>query len=401
LLKLAFIRIFYSMNIKPAVYFLTIISFLSLSGVLLQGTPAYPQVGESVEEIPYEVVNPEGIPKWRTIKNINGKLYAYIVFLYMDNQHFINQIQEGTIPNNVIPTDEFKLRVYNNYLQSVKGSSVFQIASVMLDLYSNQSHFLPKDIEEIEHSLEGKNIVLKIILNDSKPSSMKNQPKMSLSNTERPSLGYCIYGRKTLIKIKHPLFETNEKIYNIQPFIYYDEFATSNSTFYFDMIYINPEEVDTDYAIARNVLQNKPIERSLMFVGANVNENIRYSLKLAFKNTQAVKQEIWRMFAVHEITHKILNNHYAFYDQVIGEEMALSSSIYVNPRLGLAVMFSYLDYTAMNPHRIAALNYLRFLSHESGNKKLGEDPSLVRTMSDQEILRVTKIHFNMLKRMLK
>lgn len=389
------------MNIKPAVCFLTLIFSLSLSGVLIQGTPVYPQSGESVEEIPYEVVNPEGISKWRTIKNINGKLYAYIVFLYMDNQHFINQIQEGTIPNNVIPTDDFKIRVYNNYLQSIKGTAVSPIASVMLDLYSNQSHFTQKDIEEIEHSLEAKNIVLKIIQNENPPSSMKNQPKMSLSNIGRPSLGYCIYGRKTLIKIKHPLFETNEKIYNIQPFIYYDEFSTSNSTFYFDMIYINPEEVDTDYAIARNVIQNKPVERSLMFVGANVNENIRSCLKLSFKNSQSVKQELWKMFAVHEITHKILNNHYSFYDQVIGEEMALSSSVYANPRLGLAVMFSYLDYTAMNPHRIAALNYIRFLSHESGNKKLAEDPSLIRSISDQEILRLTKAHFNMLKRMLK
>jgi hypothetical protein len=377
------------------------ILFISVSGVLLRSVHVYAQPQDSVEEIPYEVVNPDGLPKWRTIKNVNGKLYAYIVFLFMDNQHFINQIQEGTIPNNVIPTDDFKLRVYTNYLQSVKGTSVYQIAAMMLDLYSNPSHFSQKDIEEIEHSLESKNIVLKIVLNESKPSGMKNQPKISLTTAERPTLGYCIYGRKTLIKIKHPLFETNEKIYNIQPFIYYDEFSTSNSTFYFDMIYINPEEVDTDYLIARNVLQNRPIERSLMFVGANVNENIRASLKLSFKNPQSAKQEIWRMFAVHEITHKILNNHYGFYDQVIGEEMALSSSVYANPRLGLAVMFSYLDYTAMNPHRIAALNYIRFLSHESGNKKIVEDPSQIRMLSDQEILRLTKLHFNMLRRMLK
>jgi hypothetical protein len=377
------------------------ILFISVSGVLLRSVPVYAQPQDSVEEIPYEVVNPDGLPKWRTIKNVNGKLYAYIVFLFMDNQHFINQIQEGTIPNNVIPTDDFKQRVYNSYLQSVKGTSVYPIAAMMLDLYSNPSHFTQKDIEEIEHSLEGKNIVLKIVLNEGKPAGMKNQPKISLTATERPTLGYCIYGRKTLIKIKHPLFETNEKIYNIQPFIYYDEFSTSNSTFYFDMIYINPEEVDTDYLIARNVLQNRPIERSLMFVGANVNENIRASLKLSFKNPQSAKQELWRMFAVHEITHKILNNHYGFYDQVIGEEMALSSSVYANPRLGLAVMFSYLDYTAMNPHRIAALNYIRFLSHESGNKKIVEDPSQIRMLSDQEILRLTKLHFNMLRRMLK
>ena len=107
------------------------------------------------------------------------------------------------------------------------------------------------------------------------------------------------------------------------------------------------------------------------------------------------------MFEIHEITHKVLNNHYSFYDQVIGEEMALSSTIYANPYLGLAVLYSYLDYNAMNPHRIAALNYLRFMAQETSNKKIVDDPSLVKTLPDQEIVRLTKLHFLSLKKILK
>jgi hypothetical protein len=360
----------------------------------------FAQPGDSGEDIPAEVISSDGIPKIGTIRSVNGKLYAYIVFLFMDNQHFINQIQEGTVPNNIIPTDDFKIRIYNSYLQSVKNGPVYSIASIMMDVYSNYSHFSQKDIEDIEHALEAKDIVLKIVPYENKTVSTKSVVRQQIS-PGKPTLGYCIYGKKTLIRIKHPLFEFNEKIYNIQPYIYYDEFSTSNSTFYFDMIYINPEEVDTDQVIARSVIMNRPIDKSLMFVGATVSDNIKACLKQSFKSPQTVKREIWRMFAIHEITHKILNNHYSFYDQVIGEEMALSSSIYANPRLGLAVMYSYLDYNAMNPHRIAALNYLRFLSQETSNRKMMEDPSLVRNLSDQEIMRLTKIHFMLLKRILK
>lgn len=353
---------------------------------------------QDVDEIPFDF--PDSSSKPVTIRNSNGKLYAYIVFLFMDNQHFVNMIQEGSIPNNIALTDDFKTKAYKNYLASIKTSPFNQIATSMLDVYTNYSRFTQKDIEEIERTLENKNIVLKIIPYDNKPLQSKSSTQQQILSG-RPTLGYCIYGQKTPIKIKHPLFDFDEKIYNIQPFIYYDEFATSNSTFYFDMIYINPEEVQTDYLIARNVLQNKPIDKSLMFVGATINDDIKGCLKKSFPNPQTIRQEIWKMFVIHELTHKVLNNHYNFYDQVIGEEMALSSTIYANPDLGLAVMYSYLDYNAMNPHRIAALNYLRFVAQETSNKKIADDPSLIRHLSEQEVQRLTKLHFNSLKRILK
>jgi hypothetical protein len=81
--------------------------------------------------------------------------------------------------------------------------------------------------------------------------------------------------------------------------------------------------------------------------------------------------------------------------------MALSSTIYSNPYLGLSVMYSYLDYNAMNPHRIAALNYLRFIAQETSNKKIIDDPSQIKTMPEQEIVRLTKLHFLSLKKILR
>ena len=259
------------------VFILTL--FLSIAFGIDQSTALSQQKEiQDGDEVTFDF--PDSSSKPVTIRNSNGKLYAYIVFLFMDNQHFVNMIQEGSIPNNVALTDDFKTRAYKNYLASIKSSPLSPIASSMLDVYTNYSHFTQKDIEEIERTLESKYIVLKIIPYDNKPLQGKSSaPQQFMSG--RPTLGYCIYGQKTPIKIKHPLFEFDEKIYNIQPFIYYDEFSTSNSTFYFDMIYINLEEVQTDYLIARNVLQNRTNHSD---ADAQTSRSIRFSpfLKTAY-----------------------------------------------------------------------------------------------------------------------
>ncbi|HEY1406372.1 MAG TPA: hypothetical protein VF857_07170 [Spirochaetota bacterium] len=320
------------------------------------------------------------------IRNSNGKLYAYIVLLFNENPHFVNLIQEDSIPLKLMQTDDFNVKSYKNYLTSLKTLPSFQMASTMLDVYLNPSHYSRKELDEIEKSFESRNVIFRI--------------SSTLTPAGRASLDYCIFGQKTLVNIKHPLFDVNEKIYNIRPLIYYDEFSTSNSTFYFDMIYINPDEVQNDFIIAQNVLLNKNVD-TMFFVGARITEDIKACLRKAFSSPAAIRLEIWKMFEIHELTHKVLNNHYNFYEQVTGEELALSSTIYSNPYLGLAVMYSYLDYNAMNPHRIAALNYLRFVAQETGNKKIIDDPSLIRTLPEQEILRLTKLHFNSLKRILK
>jgi hypothetical protein len=320
------------------------------------------------------------------IRNSNGKLYAYIVLLFNENPHFVNLIQEDSIPLKLMQADDFNVKSYKNYLQSIKSLPHYPMASIMLDVYLNPSHYTRRDMNEIEKSLEQRNVIFRI--------STITTP------AGRASLDYCILGQKTLVNIKHPLFDVNEKIYNIRPLIYYDEFSTSNSTFYFDMIYINPDEVQNDYIIARNILYNKNVD-TMFFVGARITDDIKQCLKRSFSSTTGIKTEIWKMFEIHELTHKVLNNHYNFYEQVTGEELALSSTIYANPYLGLAVMFSYLDYNAMNPHRIAALNYLRFVAQETSNKKIIDNPSLILTLPEPELLRLTKMHFNTLKRILK
>src|SRR5512138_2608362 len=40
------------------------------------------------------------------IRNSNGKLYAYIVLLFNENPHFVNLIQEDSIPLKLMQTED-------------------------------------------------------------------------------------------------------------------------------------------------------------------------------------------------------------------------------------------------------------------------------------------------------
>lgn len=314
------------------------------------------------------------------IKSTTGKFYAYIVLLFNENPHFVNLIQEDSISPDMLQKEGFHIKEYNNYLESIKTSEIKKLAEVMLNIYLHPNKFSEKSLETIQEELSKFNVILRF-------SKVKN------SGSEKVVLDYCVFGRKEPINISHPLFEFQEKIFNIQPFIYYDEFSTSNSTFYFNMIYINPEEVHNDFLIAQKIINGKNVD-SMFFVGAKINDNIRYCILHAFKNSRNIKKEILNMFIVHEITHKILNNHYNYYDQVAGEELALLSTIYLSPYLGLSVLYSYLDYNRINPHRIAAMNIIRYFANKLGKPGLVDDPTEMKFLTINDIKKSTREHFN-------
>lgn len=324
------------------------------------------------------------VPDYRSniinIRNTNGKLYAFVVLLFNENPHFVNLIQENSIPLQTMQKEGFHVVEYRNYLGSLKDEDVKSLADKVFDVYLYPDRFSDTRLKNIEKSLERHNIILRF----AKDSSV---------TTPRINLDYCIYGQKKLVNITHPLFNIRERIYNIQPFIYYDEFSTSNSTFYFDMIYINPEEVENDYIIARNVLQGRSVE-SMFFVGSRVTDDIKYCLLRAFTSIGLIKNAIWRMFEIHELTHKILANHYNYFDQVTGEELSLLSTIYSNPYLGLSVLFSYLDYNVTNPHRNAAMNVIRHFARETRKQNLTENPSMIKYLPANDLVRISRERFN-------
>ncbi|MBN2400830.1 MAG: hypothetical protein JXN64_00375 [Spirochaetes bacterium] len=322
-----------------------------------------------------------------SIKSTKGKLYAYIVLLFNENPHFVNLIQEGSISPEMLQKEGFHVKEYKNYLETTKNAELRKLTELVFNLYQNPGKFNDKALEAIQEDLSKQNVILRF-------SKIKNH------GSEKIYLDYCIFGRKEPINISHPLFEIQEKLSNIQPYIYYDEFSTSNSTFYFDMIYINPDEVNNDYLIAQNLINGKNID-SMFFVGAKVNDNIKYCILHAFSKSLNIKNEILQMFIIHEITHKILNNQYKYFDQVTGEEMALLSTIYHNPYLGLAVLYSYLDYSRINPHWIAAMNIVRFIANKTGRQGLVDDLSDLKYLPINEIKRLIKEDFNMILKNIK
>jgi hypothetical protein len=331
--------------------------------------------------------------KQESLKSADGQLYAHIAFLFMDNPHFINLINPGSVSELTDLSDNYKQLVYDHYLNSIKNTPNYSLAYSVGKVYSDYRNIPEKEIQRLEKELETKNIVIKVAPPE-KPSPADPEPKGS------PSLHYCIFGEKIPLTITHPLFDYKDPLFYVHPFVVYDEFSTSNSTAYNDMVYIDLNEVENDYRIAAAVLQNRKTPPSALFVGAPVDEDIKACLKNAFRNIHDVKPEIWRMFVIHEMTHKILNVRYRNFEQVRGEETALSSTVYDNPRLGLAVMYSYLSYQALSPHRIAAHNFLSFFAGEKNDSGFTEDYSKIRKLSDAEIKSISKKHFENLKKTL-
>jgi len=314
-----------------------------------------------------------------SIKTVNGKFYAYVVLLFNENPHFVNIIQKGTISIKEIGNEGFHIKAYRNYISSIQEQNLQREASLLLRLYNEPDQFSENQINDITSSLARRNIILKF--------RREGYGKHAII-----TLDYCIFGEKIKIDIKHPLLEYNEDIYYIKPFIYYDEFSTSNSTFYYDMIYINPDEVENDSIIARDIVNGREV-RSMFFVGARVNDDIKGSLLKAFPGTGSIKHEILRMFVIHELTHKIMDNRFNNIDQVTGEELAMSSTIFANPYLGLAVLYSYLTYSNDNPHRFAALNFIAYVSENTGNKDYLDNPGLIKNLTADRLRDIARGHF--------
>ncbi len=314
------------------------------------------------------------------IKTVNGKFYAYIVLLFNENPHFVNMIQKGAISNVEMSIEGFHIKEYKQYLASIQDSKLGNECRLILKIFLEPDQFNDSYLHQIEKDLCKRNIILKFY-------------REGTYKGAHITLDYCIYGEKIKIDIKHPLFDFNDEMYYIMPYIDYGELSTSNSTFYPDMIYINPDEVNDDYLIAQNVTNGKDV-KSMFFVGSKVSDDIKHCLLVAFKENSSIKKEIWKMFVIHEITHKIMNNKFNNYDQVTGEELSLSSTIYSNPYLGLAVMYSYLNYSKMNPHKIAAMRFITYISEDSGNKNYINNPGSIKNIPVDKLKEFSKNYFH-------
>jgi len=313
------------------------------------------------------------------IKSENGKLYAYTSLLFNKNHHFVNQIEANTIPDNENDKDNYNIHWFKKYSESIKSDEIKKIAENALILYNNPTSFTTDQLKDLEKKYSNKNIIIKFTINQ---------------NSSSISLEYCIFGEKVEILVKHPFLISKIKIYNIKPFTSYNDLSTSNSTFYSNMMYINTDEVNNDSLVAIAVISGKN-ERNHYFVGSKISDDIKYCLKEAVKKPANARKMFWKMFVIHELTHKILKKKFKLnlYDQAIEEELSLSSTIYDNPYLGLSVLYAYLNYNPINPHRIAAENYIKFLAKKTNNKDLILKPSQIKFLQKSYLKKLAKEHF--------
>ncbi len=333
--------------------------------ILLLFADASAGQNNSIEDQPEFSMSPYSTQNYKQILSTeNGLLYAYLVMLFNNNPHFLNVILDNY--NNTPEIEDYK-KNFRKYIKGLSGEYKVLAESLIL-LYESPSAFTRDRIVKIENDLEKHQIIAKFIFEEN-----------------QYSLDYCILGRKSLITIEHPFLISNHNIYNIQPIIHYDEFYSSNSTFYHDLVYIDLNEVTNDAEISMNILNGQSTSEKY-FVGARVNEDIEICIKKAFPSGGDVYTEIKRIFIVHEMTHKIINNRFDYYNRIVEEELAIASTIYDNPYLGLSVVYSYLNYHYVHsPHRIAGLKFLRFVADETEDTSYLYIPSKIRNLSADQL----------------
>ena len=302
----------------------------------------------------------------------NGIFYSYIVLLFNDNPHFINIIMDLQIDSDSNVSYE---KLYKLYLSRGKDLPFYRLAVSLYRYYKNPDSFDEARQRKIERELESFDIVLRFV---SKPDAVM--------------LDYCIYGRKNRIEEGHPFLERDKLIYNIIPIIFYDEFFSSNSTFYSDLIYVDGNEVTNDYNIAVLVREHAST-KGLYYIGSEVTSDIKFCLIKASGESDDLQNRIRRVFVVHELTHKIINNDYNYYNSIIEKELAIASTVYADPYLGLSAVYSYLNYYRYSPHRIAALKFIKYSSQSLNRPSMAYNPSELKSVSPDALRLLSKNYF--------
>jgi hypothetical protein len=295
----------------------------------------------------------------------DGFLYSYIVLIFSNNPHFLNIINNDDFSS--LDNSDY-LHLFEKYKAEIRDEKLNILLNSVYTLAVHPEKMTNLEINEIERKLEEHKIIAKFVREE---------------NTY--ILDYCIFGKRKKITIQHPFLISKHDIYTIEPLIQYDEFFSSNSTFYHDLIYIDDYEVENDSHILNVILEGKTPE-DLYYVGAKITDDIKTCTKKSFPSGGDTKHSLKRIFIIHELTHKIINTRYGYYNSIVEEELAIASTIYDNPYLGLSVVYSYLNYNyTHSPHRIAALKFLRFTAEDTDDTSFLYNPSKLKMLSADQL----------------
>ena len=95
------------------------------------------------------------------IRTPNGKLYAYVVLLFNENPHFVNMIQEHSIPVEKMQKDGFHIAEYRNYLKNLREPATYRIAEQLLAASLQPRKYTDKILDSLRDALEKRNIILR------------------------------------------------------------------------------------------------------------------------------------------------------------------------------------------------------------------------------------------------
>ena len=307
----------------------------------------------------------------------NFKLYAHMMLLYNENVHFVNKIETEKISANELFEDEaVNHSRYIKYMNSIKDAKLKSLADKLLHIYKNINDNNAENLTTVEKSLEKENILTKFVIEN---------------GSNRVSVDYIFYGKREKLTVKSPFFKDSDDCYNIIPFIRYDEFSTTNTTFHKNHIFIKNDEMIYDYKTLMDILSGK--NSISTFLGVPIDNNIKKAVSKAYSEKNCTFKDIRRLTEILLITMKLGTDKLQITKTELNRACGISAVINDSPYEGLIILFAYLQYNKKTEYSIAAKNFIKFASEKTGNMSISDDPSLLITLEKNELKSIANEYF--------
>ncbi len=329
----------------------------------------------------YKAVYPQTVTKYGNLFSANGKLYSYIFMLINENPYFVNIITNNSVSTGSM-NEGFEVELYRKYVETISDKKLKGLAQQIFHIYNNPPGNSTTLLANIEKLLLQYDIIAKLTIGkwyDGRPRLISD---------------YMIFGVKEKIQVKHPFFSDTSHIYSVKPKIHYDEMTSSNNTFYKDLIYIHEQDVHDDVLVINLILANNK-NYTMYLNGGLVNQDVEFWAKGAFAGGRVIEQEVRNIQTIYLLTIKLLESRYPLYDKKLVHGMAMASTIFNNPCLGMSYLHAYNSYKKDDPRYSAAQDLLKYLTANNSNEN-GAGEKDIKQLKDSFIRQVVKQYFNIL-----
>lgn len=316
------------------------------------------------------------------LKNIESeKLYAYMILLFNENPHYVKQFENVPITSADLNDEVFNQTRYIKYMNTVSDKKIKSLAEELLNVYKNINSYSSENLSAIEAALEKENILAKFT----------SKKEMSSS-----CFDYIIYGRREKLTGKSLLFNDESDYYNIIPLYKYDDLSSSCVTFYDHCIYIKSEEIMYDQITFLDILSGKNSIQG--YLGVPLNDNIRRAVRKAYAEKKCTLNSVRKSAESLLLGMQIAKDKLKIDKPELVRAFGISSVIYDSPYEGLIPLFAYLQYHKKTEYNIAGKSFLKFASDKTGDKSIPDYPSVLCSMTKEELKSIaTDYHLYLMK----